>query len=91
MTPPAWTGHGITMRWFKNVDGDEDRDLFAGSIWVGHIDDFDNRGGWARTPWSAWTNIQADGVLIGRYATADEARAAVVDAAVKALFEEKVG
>ncbi len=90
----AWSRHGMTLAWRADEFGKPERDIYLGSIYVGgvwhypvSVLPFTNEYQPREKPWRAWFMNEADGSEVGWFATEQEARDALVDAVLKALFE----
>lgn len=89
----AWSRYGITISWRTDEFGKPERALYVGSIYVGSLTHESRRFGVGgreieprEKPWRAWFMNDIDGNELGWYPTEQEARDAMVDAAVKGLF-----
>lgn len=90
---PTTTGHideiwrgSTSLHWVPDGFGRPDRSLNAGGLHVGLIQHIPQpRYGHESTPWRGWIMSDEDGKELGWFATEQEAKDAVVDAAVREL------
>ena len=68
------------LNWKADAEGNTDNALFIGGIFVGYVTDEDHQ-----PRWRAWLMPDFEGNMIGSYSTRDEARAALMARARKAL------
>lgn len=83
----VWSRHGLTLAWRADEFGKPDLALYLGELCVGLIHPWgvpNYRPGQTR----AWIMNEPDGSELGWYPTEQEAKDALVQAVLKALFGE---
>lgn len=83
--PYVWRGH-TELHWRNDCYGNTLQALYAGGLWVGSLM-WSPIGDTKPNPWRAWLSTDDDGSAVGWYVTEQEARDALVDAAVRALTQ----
>lgn len=80
-----WRG-STGLHWCPDDFGRPDRTLYAGGIYVGLVQHIPQaRYGHEANPWRGWVMTDEDGKELGWFVAEQEAKDAVVDAAVKEL------
>jgi hypothetical protein len=87
-TPMAIWGGPAQLYWRRDAFGHNDRALFVGRLHVGSIMYAKPHPRENRSPnkvWRAWLMTDDDGSIVGWYATEQEAKVALVGAAIEAI------
>ncbi len=80
----AWSRHGMTLAWKADEFGNPDHALFLGGISVGSLM---HSKLVKEKRWRAYFMDSYEGSTVGWFASEQEARDALVDRVVKAMFE----
>lgn len=90
-----WSRHGLTLAWRNDEFGNTDRALYMGGIYVGGLTREKLKfaiGGTNPEPrdkqWRTWMMDSEGGNPVGYFLAEQEARDALVDVVLKALFGE---
>lgn len=90
---PAALGewNGVRLFWRKDGYGRPERALYAGGLYLGEVMCLPTNPRLSGAIWRSWLMTTDEGDEIGWYMTEQEAKDALVDAALKALLQPTTG